>query len=138
MLMIEAAAILTRIWPRQRRSCLSSACKPDAKQHCCLRAEPVVCSNLLVDVQSVEGMKMLCYELMGAANNGVSDSTLAHYGAQANALTLVLTEKVEQVSHRTQSPCDTVIAAMTGPPQKNRRHFCRWTTQASSPTFWNF
>lgn len=71
---------------------------------------------MLWNLQSVEGMKMLCYELMGAANNGVSDSTLAHYGAQANALTLVLTEKVEQVSYCAKSLCRistcTVFAVM--------------------------
>lgn len=49
-------------------------------------------------MQSVEGMKMLCYELMEAVNGAASESTLAHYGAQANGLTVVLTEKVEQVS----------------------------------------
>ena len=41
---------------------------------------------------------MLCYELMEAVNGAASESTLAHYGAQANGLTVVLTEKVEQVS----------------------------------------
>jgi hypothetical protein len=48
-------------------------------------------------VQSVEGMKLICYELMDAANREPSDHMLQLYDASANELVIELTWKVEQV-----------------------------------------
>ena len=48
-------------------------------------------------LQSVEGMKMLCYELMDATSGKVSQSTLAAFAAAANNLVVILTSKIIEV-----------------------------------------
>ena len=48
-------------------------------------------------LQSVEGMKMLCYELMDATGGKVSQSTLAAFAAAANNLVVILTSKIIEV-----------------------------------------
>lgn len=48
-------------------------------------------------VQSVEGMKVLCFELMEASGGRASASTLADLAASANELVVELTRRVHQV-----------------------------------------
>lgn len=49
-------------------------------------------------LQSVEGMKVLCFELMEAASGRASAYTLANLAASANELVIELTRRVLQVS----------------------------------------
>lgn len=55
-------------------------------------------------VQSVEGMKVLCFELMEASAGRASASTLADLAASANELVVELTRRVHQVSITTSIP----------------------------------
>lgn len=48
-------------------------------------------------LQSVEGMKVLCFELMEAAAGRASAYTLANLAASANELVIELTNRVHQV-----------------------------------------
>ena len=48
-------------------------------------------------MQAVEGMKVLCYELMEATAGRASASTLGNCAAQADGLVKELTAKVHQV-----------------------------------------
>jgi hypothetical protein len=48
-------------------------------------------------MQTVEGMKLICYELMDAANRHLNDDLLRVYDSSANELVIELTKKVEQV-----------------------------------------
>ena len=48
-------------------------------------------------MQSVEGMKVLCFELMEASGGRASASTLADLAASANELVVELTRRVHQV-----------------------------------------
>ena len=48
-------------------------------------------------LQSVEGMKVLCFELMEASAGRASTFTLADLAASANELVVELTRRVHQV-----------------------------------------
>lgn len=48
-------------------------------------------------VQSVEGMKLVCYELMDAANRSSGADALQLYADSANDLVIQLTSKIEKV-----------------------------------------
>lgn len=48
-------------------------------------------------LQSVEGMKVLCFELMEASGGRASPSTLTDLAASANELVVELTRRVYQV-----------------------------------------
>ena len=50
-------------------------------------------------MQSVEGMKVLCFELMEASGGRASASTLADLAASANELVIELTRRVHQASN---------------------------------------
>ena len=50
-------------------------------------------------VQSVEGMKVLCFELMEASGGRASACTLADLAASANELVVELTRRVHQVGN---------------------------------------
>ena len=54
-----------------------------------------------VDLQSVEGMKVLCFELMEAAAGRASAYMLANLAASANELVIELTNRVHQVTAHT-------------------------------------
>lgn len=60
-------------------------------------------------LQSVEGMKVLCFELMEASGGRASASTLADLAASANELVVELTRRVHQVGyhhkHQLQEVC---------------------------------
>ena len=66
-----------------------------------------VCSSLnrrdATCLQSVEGMKVLCFELMEASGGRASASTLADLAASANELVVELTRRVCQVGHKQSS-----------------------------------
>ena len=57
----------------------------------------------MTDLQSVEGMKVLCFELMEASGGRASSLTLADLAASANELVVELTRRVHQV--RQESIC---------------------------------
>lgn len=52
---------------------------------------------MLLFAQSVEGMKVLCFELMEASGGRASASTFADLAASANELVVELTRRVHQV-----------------------------------------
>lgn len=54
-----------------------------------------------VDLQSVEGMKVLCFELMEAAAGRASAYMLANLAASANELVIELTNRVHRVNAHT-------------------------------------
>ncbi|KAK9862582.1 hypothetical protein WJX84_004375 [Apatococcus fuscideae] len=66
--------------------------------------------------ESVEGMKMLCYELMDATGGKVSQSTLAAFAAAANNLVVILTSKIiEEMAYSVAGgPLRECIAALLG------------------------
>ncbi len=48
-------------------------------------------------MQTVEGMKLICYELMDAANRLPNDDVFQVYTSSATELVIELTRKVEKV-----------------------------------------
>ncbi len=58
---------------------------------------PCMPTAVATALQSVEGMKVLCFELMEASGGRASASTLADLAASANELVVELTRRVHQV-----------------------------------------
>lgn len=71
-------------------------------------------------LQAVEGMKVLCYELMEATAGRASPSTLGNCAAQADGLVKELTAKVHQVS-TPAGPCCVLLAK--GTAEQHEQHF---------------
>lgn len=69
-------------------------------------------------MQSVEGMKLVCYELMDAANRPAGADGLRIYATSANDLVIELTSKIEKASQgdiKFCSGCNVVRCLQFGP-----------------------
>ena len=77
-----------------------------ATQHAHKQTESAQLSHKCLCVQSVEGMKVLCFELMEASGGRASASTLADLAASANELVIELTRRVHQASFLL--PCNCI------------------------------
>ena len=76
-------------------------------------AKPIIARRVVQEhdacLQSVEGMKVLCFELMEAASGRASAYTLANLAASANELVIELTRRVLQASLSQYLPAQTVL-----------------------------
>ncbi|KAL0039701.1 hypothetical protein WJX77_005628 [Trebouxia sp. C0004] len=78
--------------------------------------------------QSVEGMKVLCFELMEASGGRASASTLADLSASANELVVELTRRVHQVFDTAEQEL-----AVSGQPSSSRG--CKYALNTLMQTF---
>ncbi|KAK9814323.1 hypothetical protein WJX72_004049 [[Myrmecia] bisecta] len=78
--------------------------------------------------ESVEGMKLLCYEVMEAASGKASPATLATLAASANELVMELTKKVHQVF---DSACAELEATGRAPSSRG----CKYSLNTLMQTF---
>ncbi|KAL0028272.1 hypothetical protein WJX79_006476 [Trebouxia sp. C0005] len=78
--------------------------------------------------QSVEGMKVLCFELMEASGGRASASTLADLAASANELVVELTRRVHQVFDTAEQEL-----AASGQPSSSRG--CKYALNTLMQTF---
>ena len=85
-----------------------------------VRTQGIKGSSKQCEMQAVEGMKVLCYELMEATAGRASPSTLGNCAAQADGLVKELTAKVHQVS-TPAGPCCVLLAK--GSAEQHAQHF---------------